>query len=321
MTHPMVQLWDGATPVVLIYDGSAEQRKNLASRCSVVLETTESIVECLYVQKNTDGARIVSQLDLIVRSCDVFVLVSEKWLPLDTLIAGVSASTEKDPSSAGLEQSLSMGSNAEISEPVALKFIHWFVSRWTAAEVGACLLVGGKSSRMGRAKHLIQDLDGITWAEKTVQTLQLRLNRLVISGAGELPDAISHLPRVPDEPGVAGPIAGILSVLKHYPGISWVVTACDMPEMRVEALDWLLSCRRPGVRGIFPDLSGQGRVEPLLAYYDFRVLDAVQNIVDSGSWRISRLKEVEGVLAPRPPSRLFRCWRNINTPRELLDNT
>ncbi len=314
----MVQLWDGATPVVLLYGGRGDRRVNLASACSDVLKQTGAAVECMHLKATLDLAEL-SEIKQGLRTCDALILTGGQWLPLERYIDGISAGARKDRPYAMLEKSLAACRTIHIPETVALEFRQWFVDQWMASEVGACLLVGGKSSRMGRAKHLIRHGDGSTWAEKTVHTLQARLDRLVISGAGELPDTISHLPRVPDEPGVAGPIAGILSVLKHYPRISWVITACDMPEMQVEALDWLLSLRRPGVRGILPDLSGQGRVEPLLAYYDFRLLDAVQGVVDGGSWRVNRLKEVEGVITPRPPAGLSRCWRNINTPRELMD--
>lgn len=196
------------------------------------------------------------------------------------------------------------------------KVVNWLSRRWLDVPVWGCVLVGGKSRRMGRAKHLICD-QGKTWVERTVEVLQHQVEEVVISGAGELPDSLAELDRVPDIEGLAGPIAGILAALRYKPEVSWLIVACDLPEMNEQALQWLLSCRKIGRHAILADLEGNGKVEPLLAYYDYRCRKAVEDIVAAGSLRINRLQGVPGVFTDQPPELLRRCWRNINTPRDL----
>nr|WP_269755867.1 molybdenum cofactor guanylyltransferase [Desulfogranum marinum] len=177
-------------------------------------------------------------------------------------------------------------------------------------------MVGGKSRRMGRAKHLIRH-QGKTWLERTVEVLQNQTKKVVVSGAGELPDSLAELDQIADVEGLAGPIAGILAALRYQPEVSWLIVACDLPEMNEQALQWLLSRRRIGRHAVLADLEGNGRVEPLLAYYDYRCRKAVEDIVAAGSLRINRLQGVPGVFIDQPPASLRRCWRNINTPSDL----
>ncbi|WP_319549657.1 molybdenum cofactor guanylyltransferase [Desulfogranum marinum] len=196
------------------------------------------------------------------------------------------------------------------------KVVEWLGRRWLDAPVWGCVLVGGKSRRMGRAKHLIRH-QGKTWLERTVEVLQHQTEKVIVSGAGELPDSLAELDQIADVEGLAGPIAGILAALRYKPEVSWLIVACDLPEMNEQALQWLLSRRRIGRHAVLADLEGNGRVEPLLAYYDYRCRKAVEDIVAAGSLRINRLQGVPGVFIDQPPASLRRCWRNINTPSDL----
>ncbi len=182
--------------------------------------------------------------------------------------------------------------------------------------VYGCLLIGGKSSRMGRPKHLLKQ-DGRTWIEGVVAKLEPHVDQVVLSGKGEVPSSLARLVRVPDVPGLGGPLAGLLSVLRWQPAVSWLVVACDQPAIDPRAFSWLKSCRRPGVRAVLPDLQGDGRVEPLLAWYDFRCRPLVEQLAAEGCLRPGGLVGRPGIITPRPPAELLGSWRNINTPLEL----
>jgi molybdopterin-guanine dinucleotide biosynthesis protein A len=169
---------------------------------------------------------------------------------------------------------------------------------------------------MGRPKHLIEQ-DGKTWLEMTVAKLEKKVEQVVISGGGEIPENLAGLPVIQDIPGPHGPLAGILSVMRWKKDVSWLVTACDQPAIREEALDWLLGVRNADVVAILPDLLGNGYVEPLLAYYDCRCRFFFEEIVVNGSSRIADLAGRPGVTTPSPPAHLHECWRNVNTPLEL----
>ncbi|CAK8714283.1 Molybdopterin-guanine dinucleotide biosynthesis protein B [Candidatus Electrothrix aarhusensis] len=187
---------------------------------------------------------------------------------------------------------------------------------WKQTPVWGCILIGGKSTRMGRPKHLIREKDK-TWLEHAVKTLAPKVDQVVLSGSGEIPASLTALPRIPDAPGLAGPLAGILSVMRWQRGVSWLVMACDQPDVQPESLDWLLAQRQPGIRAVLPDLLGDGHLEPLLAWYDFRCRPQLETIAASGSLRISQLAHQIGVRHLQPPERLHSSWRNVNTPDQV----
>ena len=171
---------------------------------------------------------------------------------------------------------------------------------------------------MGRPKHLLSH-NGLTWLELAVEKLRQRVDRVVISGEGEIPFSLAGLPVVPDIAGLAGPLAGVLALMRREPEVSWLVAACDLPYLQVEALDWLLSFRRSTVRAVLPDLDRSGRVEPVLAYYDRDCRENLEELVRRGSLKLSDLTRGPGVLSPQPPPGIRNSWRNINVPAELAD--
>lgn len=189
---------------------------------------------------------------------------------------------------------------------------------WRQTPVFGCVLIGGKSSRMGRPKHLLKDDRGV-WLARTVALLQPLVAGLVLSGAGAVPDDLQDLIRLPDAPGLSGPLAGVLSAMRWHPRASWLVVACDMPDITKEALDWLLAGRRPGVWGTVPRVGQDGLVAPLFAHYDFRSRFLFEDLAVRGCLRVSTVAEHPKIDIPLVPKRLRPCWRNVNTPEELRD--
>jgi len=202
-------------------------------------------------------------------------------------------------------------------EKVLAFLLEWIVSVWQQTPVWGCVLIGGRSSRMGQPKHLLTDRHGMTWLERTVHLLQPLVTDLVLSGKGEVPESMQDLIRLPDIPGVAGPLSGILAAMRRYPSVSWLLVACDMPDIKEDAVRWLLSRRRPGVWGTVPRLQEGGHVEPLLAHYDFRCAPLFEDLVRTDCLRIGMVAENTRVETPLVPERLRSSWRNVNTVEEL----
>jgi len=169
---------------------------------------------------------------------------------------------------------------------------------------------------MGRAKHLIEQ-HGCTWLEAAVEKLIKKLGHVVISGKGSIPESLKGIEVIRDDPGMSGPLAGILSVMRWNPSVSWLVVGCDQPEINEEALDWLLALRDRDVWAILPDLKSDGHVEPLLAYYDCRCLAYLEDLAAQKTFRIAEIKGRHGVITPSPPSHLHKAWHNINTPADM----
>jgi molybdopterin-guanine dinucleotide biosynthesis protein A len=183
--------------------------------------------------------------------------------------------------------------------------------------VWGCVLIGGRSSRMGRPKHLLEDQSGVTWLERTVRLLRPFVADVVLSGKGEVPKSLNGLIRLPDIQGVAGPLSGILAAMRWRPAVSWLLVACDMPDISEDAVRWLLARRRPGVLGTVPRLREGGPVEPLLAHYDCRCLPLLEGLVRTGCLRIGMVAANANVETPVVPEHIRMSWRNVNTIEDL----
>lgn len=183
--------------------------------------------------------------------------------------------------------------------------------------VWACVLIGGKSSRMGQPKHLLKDKEGRTWLENTVESIKPFVAGVVLSGKGEVPPTLQHMLRLPDIPGVVGPLNGILSAGRWQPHVSWVLTACDMPGISGQGVDWLLADRSPGCWGRIPKLEHGDFYEPLFAWYDFRALTLFEKQLLQGNYRIGSIANHEKIENPAIPKRLCNNWQNVNTPDQL----
>ncbi len=192
----------------------------------------------------------------------------------------------------------------------------WLSGQWHRKPLYGCILIGGKSSRMGQPKHLIRE-NGQTWLELAVQRLSPLVDQVVLSGRGQVPDCLAHLPRLADVPGIAGPMTGLLSAMRWQPEAAWILLACDQPDFSAEAVSWLRRQAMPGVYAVLPDLAGSGHQEPLLAWYDSRCRFALEELARQGCLRLSGLAGQPGVISPTPPAHLCPCWRNVNTPQEL----
>lgn len=196
------------------------------------------------------------------------------------------------------------------------------IKRWldrceSSVPLAGAVLIGGKSSRMGRPKHLIRHTSGETWLERSLATLDPFVDELFISGTGELPPDLVDTPRVDDLPGVQGPLAGIGAVLKERPWSSWLVLACDLPNLEASAISWLLNQRSGRYRAIIAKNPSTGRSEPLLAWYDYRSGSLIDKLIVSGGSRVRELVESGLTRQPRIPDELADCWRNVNYPEEL----
>jgi len=188
--------------------------------------------------------------------------------------------------------------------------------RRLSAPVFGCVLIGGASMRMGTPKHLLLK-DGKTWLERTAECLRPLTRQIVIAGTGDVPEPLGELIRLPDAADARGPMSGILAAMRWAPRVSWLVAACDLPDLTTDALRWLLSTRRPGVWATLPRLEPSGFVEPLPAHYDFRCRPLLEDLAGRESFALHELASHPKVASPVVPAHLAPAWRNANTPEDL----
>jgi len=266
--------------------------------------------EALVRTRPADPRQVGARLAEVARSYDLVLVEGRKRLGCDTVwLLGPDRRgppPEADPPLAVLP----LGAD----RPAAVRQIlrDWLPRRWRAPPVFGCILIGGASRRMGRPKHLLRK-GGTTWLERTADALAPVADRVVVAGGGTLPAAMVDVTRLPDVPGIDGPLAGILACMRWAPWVTWLVTACDLPGLTTEALAWLLSMRRPGVWATQPRRFADGPPEPLLAHYDFRARTILEVLADAGRLAPSAAAGHAKVVTPPVPARLADAWAGVNT--------
>ena len=118
----------------------------------------------------------------------------------------------------------------------------------------ACLLTGGKSSRMGQDKAGVEFLGTPLWRHQ-LQTLQaLGAREILISGRSEACYGDSGFTIVEDETRDAGPLAGIAALLEAAKHPLILVLAVDMPYITESHLRSLLAQCTPET-GVVPEVN------------------------------------------------------------------
>ena len=190
-----------------------------------------------------------------------------------------------------------------------------FLNHRTVETPAACVLIGGRSTRMGSPKHLLPagPDDDRCWLERTVELLAPICSPVVIAGRGDVPASLADLPRLPDVPEIAGPMAGLLAAMRWSPASQWLLAGCDYPQLTTEAVAWLLRQRQPGRWAVLPrGLAGD--IEPLLAWYDFRARLLIDELAAVGQTGLWMLAGNDRVWTANVPIEFASAWTDVDEP-------
>jgi molybdopterin-guanine dinucleotide biosynthesis protein A len=103
----------------------------------------------------------------------------------------------------------------------------------TAPEpVWGLVLAGGESKRMGSDKALLKQ-DGETQLSRAIGLLESHVDRVFVSTRADQADdpERSKFAQIIDRYDDMGPVAGILSAMDSNDDVSWLVLACDLPNI------------------------------------------------------------------------------------------
>ena len=255
---------------------------------------------------------LAGALDLLAAEHDLVLVEGHKDTPLPKVWLGTAGDAVPPPGLADLRAVLPWdGARIDALERFATALVR---DHHAGRPRLAGVLLGGGSSRMGQAKHLLE-YGGRTILERVVAAVVPHAEEVVLLGGGEVPPALAASRRLPDPPGLEGPIAGLLAALRWAPVATWTVVACDLPLLDAGAVAWLRSCRRPGVRAVVP-LDSRGRPEPLFAAWEPQARPLLERIAAAGGGP-SAVAGEPGVATPPIPAALAPLLRNVNTPDEL----
>ena len=100
----------------------------------------------------------------------------------------------------------------------------------TRREFTAALMAGGKSSRMGSDKRLLE-IDGIPFWQRQIELLESLAPSEILISASDYPAWAGRHGVVKDEAAGAGPLAGLSAILNAAAHEIVLVLAVDMPLM------------------------------------------------------------------------------------------
>ncbi len=138
------------------------------------------------------------------------------------------------------------------------------------------ILSGGKSSRMGTDKALI-NYHGRPQQELLFELVREFCEHTYISLREDQRDDLSEKFKViVDLNEYPGPLNGILSAHKKYPEAAWLVIACDLPLLNKETLQLLVKGRDASKDATALATKTSGLPEPLAAIWEPKGLQHVK---------------------------------------------
>ena len=130
-------------------------------------------------------------------------------------------------------------------------------------KINCAILAGGRSSRMGKDKALLE-VNGKKLVQRVHEKVKNLFSETIV--IANKPDALTFLdiPVFPDLIANLGPLGGIYTALKHSSFPQCLVIACDLPFVPEELIRSL--CDDAGGYDILSIDFGRG-VEPLCSVY------------------------------------------------------
>ena len=185
----------------------------------------------------------------------------------------------------------------------------------TGRELRAAILIGGGSGRMGFPKSLLK-IGHQFLLERIARAANAVARKIVLVGAGPVPGKLLKMTRLPDAPGIRGPLGGVLSALQSKPPSRWLVFSCDLPFVSRGAVHWLVGQARADILAVLPHLDSPDIAEPLFALYEPCAAEPLEHAARRGERSIRRILAREAIASPGVPDHLRAAWRNVNTQAE-----
>ena len=173
------------------------------------------------------------------------------------------------------------------------------------------ILAGGKSSRMGRDKSLI-NYHGKPQRDYLIDILAPFCDQVFISSAKQ---ANVQPSTIQDHFNLESPLNGILSAFHFDPFTSWITLPVDMPNIDSHAVAYLLSHRdKRKTATCFLDSDGLGP-EPLFTVWETKAKPLLFDFFNNGEFSPKKfLLQNDICLLKAPVSTILI---NVNTEEEL----
>lgn len=141
--------------------------------------------------------------------------------------------------------------------------------------INAYILAGGKSSRMGTEKGLVQ-LNGKSFIEHIIQVLNKVNIQVYIIANTKAYDFLGY-PVIADIVEDKGPLGGIYTALMHSQQQNNLIISCDVPFVQEELIKYLCEHIEASSQCIVPTHSGNS--EPLCAIYNKDGMELIKEMI------------------------------------------
>jgi len=178
------------------------------------------------------------------------------------------------------------------------------------------ILAGGKSTRFGSDKSFME-INGQPLLKKQISVLKKKFRKIIIvsDNAGH---KYKDTQTVKDIVPCCGPLGGIYSGLIMSPSFHNFVVACDMPNINLLLLEYMIKLKN-GFDAVVPCL--KNGCEPLFAIYSKKCIPVIEKMINDDNLRIKnffnkiklkKIKKKEIAKFGNPEVLFF----NINTPTD-----
>ena len=184
-----------------------------------------------------------------------------------------------------------------------------------ALKIEAFVLAGGKSSRMGTDKGLIElnDKPMVSFVLKA-----LKENQLPVKIIANNPEYKKFgFPVCRDVVKEKGPMGGLLTAFSNTDAEVVLLISCDMPFLNTEAINLLLKAVDENhiTAALVKD-----RINPLFAAYPVRLKKTVEDAIASEALKMTDfILKNPHTLISSIAQKMPWCFRNINDEQELKE--
>jgi len=180
------------------------------------------------------------------------------------------------------------------------------------------LLIGGKSSRMGKNKSELER-DGKTLGIYLANLLEEVTGiQPVLLGTGQLGAGTERYQILPDPEPDRGPLAGLIAFARAFPKDDLLLCPTDLYAMDEKALRWIKEQAEASSKlAVWPKQPQRKHGEPLAAIYRSTSFPYLESAWLAGKGSPCQAIEREIRHEPDIPEALRLAFVNINTPEEL----
>ena len=183
-------------------------------------------------------------------------------------------------------------------------------------KIGCAVLAGGKSSRMGTDKALLE-FKGENFIERLCKELDYFEEKVIARGNRSGIENVSWN-IIPDIYPERGPIGGLHAVLSECKSDAMFCVSCDMPLLQRHVATILCACMKEGVDAVIA-VTEDGRKHPLCGVYRKSVLAVLEEQILSGNNRMMAALNKMQVNYVTLDSKNSQQLKNINTPEDYLE--